>query len=62
MMKGDRVRHMRTDERGILVDLLETWSPITRMVRGLATVALDDGRIISASGSDLEIEKQAVNR
>ncbi len=55
MMKGDRVRHTRTDERGILVDLLETWSPITRQGSGLATVRLDDGRIVSASGSDLEV-------
>jgi len=62
MMKGDRVRHTRTDEHGVLIDQLETQSPTTLKVRFLATVRLDDGRIISASGTDLEIEKQAVNR
>lgn len=62
MMKGDRVRHTRTGECGILIDKYETQSPITRKVRILATVRLDDGRIISASGSDLEVEQKAVNR
>lgn len=55
MMTGDRVRHTRTGECGVVTDLLESYPDTMRKTHYLATVRLDDGRIVSANGSDLEV-------
>jgi hypothetical protein len=43
--KGDRVRHLRTEECGVITHIQESYNPRTRESNYLVTVQGDDGRV-----------------